>query len=136
MNISIILGIKNKLFIYSPIYVKGPCGTLSPNMRYSVLDSKDETAKKILRAGKRAAVAKDLDKENKAIAALRKILEPLDTGKLNHLAVMYMVVPVNTYSGATGAGSIWAKVSNIINNTSLDILRSRPMFEIYSGNEE
>ena len=101
------------------------------DMRYAMLDRSDPVAKKILSAAKSAAVKEWKGTANeKTRDLLRKRMSELDTGQLNHLYHIYMLLHPTTHAGATGAGGIWAWASRVVNEVAADILKDRPSFEI------
>lgn len=90
------------------------------DIRLVYLDDADATARGILRASKRAALARmrgDRGEEGRATAQLCDRLSCLNLAALARLAVCYMVSP--RWCAATGAGGIWAVASEIVNAAAL-----------------
>ena len=101
------------------------------DMRLATIDHRDATGKKIHRLARRIANAEYDGKDSaRQRLQLRQLFDSLTTDALNHLAVMYMIVPVTQHMGATGAGGIWAKASEVCNQVAREALSTRPMFEI------
>ena len=101
------------------------------DIRYSEMDTSDKQAQKILRSGRKVAVAKLKGTDtSKPLKFLIKNLTELNTDVLNILSCIYMVKHPTIHAGATGQGGIWAMVSDIINDEARKILQSRPMFEV------
>ena len=116
------------MFVFSP-YVRVVDGVpqLGPVPELAILDEQDHMAKRILREAKRAAVL-EWQGEPDARAKLRRTFEELPTADLNVLALMWMIS--NRWNGATGQGGIWAMASRLVNESALEELRTRPMFEV------
>lgn len=97
------------------------------------IDVRDPVGKRILRHGRRAAVAyfagDDAEPERER-CKLTSATQDLDMSDLNALAAMWMCQHPNAESGATGHGGVWARVSVEANNAALSVLSGRPMFKV------
>ena len=69
----------------------------------------------------------DADGRKVSWLARREAFDGLDTGALNHLAVMVLIDL--RVCGATGQGGIWAVASRICNEEARAVLKTRPAFE-------
>ena len=99
------------------------------SMRHAIIDAKHPEGKKILSAARQAARERlDGECDGPGRRRLQKLLGKLDTGQLNHLAVMLMIS--DKYCGATGQGGIWAAASEAVNDAARAALRGRPKFEL------
>ena len=67
---------------------------MTGDLRYTMVNSQDALGKKILDTARRAATGR-LEKRDASqeVAKLRALLEPLDTGRLNILAIMLVISP-------------------------------------------
>ena len=104
------------------------------DLRLAMIDAGDPTGKAILRAARTAAAEGDLvrnrpERRDRALDRLRRLIQPLTTDDLNALAFMWMIS--DQWNGATGEGGIWAVASEIVNDESRAILKTRPAFECW-----
>lgn len=101
------------------------------SMQLCALDPDDPVARNIMRKARYAAMLKHDRKDNGCVRdQLRAVMEPLDMGQLNMLAVMLMIVHPNVHAAATGTGGIWAMASVIVNEVARELLKDRPAFEL------
>ena len=89
------------------------------------IDGRGPVGKRILRHGRRAAVAyfagDDAEPERDRVK-LTSATQDLDMSGLNALAAMWMCQHPNAESGAAGCGGIWPRVSVEANNAVLSVL--------------
>ena len=117
------------MFRFPEIY-RNDNGRLYKDYRYAFVDTRNPFGKRIMKLAKRVAMTTSDKEYNIAVAKLDEVLQPLNTDDLNVLSGMYMMVMPNTEAVATGKGAAWAVATRIVNERAMDMLKSRPMFEL------
>ena len=90
-----------------------------------------ERVQRLARRAARYAVASSSPSERsprteagrKTVAALDRLFQATDTGRLRYWAGCLMISP--NWNGATGQGGIWAAASRLVNERALAVLKAR-----------